>query len=109
MRRFIATLLALFFVMASLPLQSVLADYSGMDHAETSMVVAIEDEASVDCCEMPMSSAHHGNVHCSVDCPAIATLPLVLHTEFAAQFSIAGYDHRLTQTVSTHFRPPIFT
>ena len=109
MRRFIATLLALFFVMASLPLQSALADYSGMDHAETSMGVAIGDEASVDCCEMPMNSVHHGNTNCSMDCPVLATMYVVLHVQNAMQFSIASNDKRITQTASAHFRPPIFT
>ncbi len=108
MRRFIATLLALFFVMASLPLQSVVADYSGMDHADTSMVVAIGDEASVDCCEMPMSSGHHGNINCFMDCPALFAMHVVLHDQNAAQFSIASNDKRITQTASAHFRPPIF-
>jgi hypothetical protein len=108
MRKFIATLLALFFVMASLPLQSVLADYSGMDHSETSMVVAIDDEASVDCCEMPMSSGHHGNMNCSMDCPALVAMHVVLHVQIAVQFSIASNDDRITQTASAHFRPPIF-
>lgn len=108
MRRLIATVLTLIFVMASLPLHSVFAEFSGAKHSEISVAANAGDEVSVDCCEMPMSSAHHGNLHCSMDCPAIATLPLVLHAEYAAQFSISGYDHRLTQTGSTHFRPPIF-
>ena len=103
-----AALLTLIFVMASLPLQSVFADSLGTKHSEISVVAVVGDEVTVDCCEMPLSSAHHGNIHCSMDCPAIAPPPLILHAQYAAQISISGHDHRVTHVASTHFRPPIF-
>lgn len=108
MRKFIATFLALFFVMASLPLQSIHAKNSGVGHSGITSVAATADEATADCCEMPMHSMHHSGVHCSMDCPAIPVWSSVLYVGNVAQFSVSSDANRISQTASARFRPPIF-
>lgn len=108
MRQVFSALLVLVLTTAILPLQLVAAGEASSNHVEMQTSTVNSDEAIADCCELPMGSMHHGNVHCSMDCPAIANYPTYPLTEQTEQFLGADHVLRLTQIHSVHFRPPIF-
>lgn len=113
MRSFVAALMVLALTMASLPWQTTFADYSGTNYVAAAVSdKAAEDMAAedkfADCCDMPVSSMHHGNVHCSIDCPALVFSSGILPAAHTVRFPSAIHDHRIVETASTPFRPPIF-
>lgn len=114
MRSFVAALMVLALTMASLPWQATLADHSGTNYVTAAVSdKAPEDNAAegkfADCCDMPVSSMHHGNVHCSIDCPVLAFSAGIQPAAHAVRFPSAIHDHRIVETASTPFRPPIFS
>lgn len=108
MRRFVATLLVLVLAMASLPLQTVVVSASGENHLMETVSHGGAENKLADCCEMPMSSMHHGSVHCTMDCPALAYYSNISFGYDAVHFTASVRDQRIVETNSSHFRPPIF-
>lgn len=114
MRSFVAALMVLVLTMASLPWQATLGDHSGANYVAAAVSDnAPEDNAAegkfADCCDMPVSSMHHGNVHCSIDCPVLAFSAGIRLAAHTVRFPNAVYDRRIVETASTPFRPPILS
>ncbi|WP_306259348.1 hypothetical protein [Pararhizobium sp. IMCC21322] len=139
MRSFVAALMVLALTMASLPWEETRADHSGMTYVAAAVSdnaaedIAAEDIAAKDiaakdiaardmaakenaaedkfagCCDMPASSVYHGNIHCSIDCSALTFSSGILPAAHIVRFPSAIHDHRIVETASTPFRPPIFS
>lgn len=108
MRRFIATFLILFFTMASFPLSNVAANQSLNEHVQSMSMEVDQNRVSADCCDLPMSSMHHGGTQCTMDCPALAMIVTKLSTINSMQFTFGTARYQVIQTEYFHFRPPIF-
>lgn len=108
MRRYIVTFLVLFLTMTSVPLPSAFADQSDVEHTQTMSMDGMVDQNLADCCNVPMSSMHHGSMPCSMDCSAIAVWATGLNVDNDVQFLRDVARNHVTETTSSHFRPPIF-